>query len=331
MIYFTSALAVQHVNGTLEPVAVTVSSPKYRSLMGRLLLESKIYPYGYGYGLDLPEDLPPCLRVQQQESDVNILFDEISKLISIAESQRRTILHYSVSSPIFFTPSHDVLLSSALQLTDLPEPLFSQPADFAAFTALNTTSCLRHFEFDCEPIDYNPKTIILLEYSNLTLSGSLYYFWGSRYPERVAYFADPNLGNGSSNDLGHWKALIDRIVRLIEDHQGSQFGSFKTTRPIDIVLLGQLASDPEFHAAMRDAIAEIMDGHVPLPGMLGDTVLDPIFVSALGAARGAKSMIDRPAPRGCNVEEESCSLLRKKVLDDSFVGNTVGDENFREL
>ena len=82
--------------------------------------------------------------------------------------------------------------------------------------------------------------------------------------------------------------------------------------------MGSLAKHEGFRGAARDALGGVLAGGVDLDGGLGRR-LDPEFVAVSGAARGAKGFIDRPEPRGCNVEEGRCSLLRERVLDDSSV------------
>jgi hypothetical protein len=155
-------------------------------------MESGIYLYGYGN--ELPEDRSHRLQEQLVNTDVNILLEEITKIVALGQSQYRNIRHYWVAMPTFFTSSNQQHLLEAFQRSDLPEARFSEPTDFAAFSALNTTRCLRHFEFNCATIDYNPRTTISLEYSDSTLSGMLYHSWGGWYFDPVVYFADAQLG-----------------------------------------------------------------------------------------------------------------------------------------
>jgi len=75
--------------------------------------------------------------------------------------------------------------------------------------------------------------------------------------------------------------------------------------------LGLLGSDPSFHQAVRDALAFLANKHVRYP-MIQEAVMDPIFESALGAARGAKRVIDTPQPRGCDIEKHKCSLIERR-------------------
>lgn len=165
-------------------------------------MESDIYPYGYGN--ELPERISSRSRDQLVDADINVLSEEITKIVSVVQDQDRNIRHYSISMPTFFTRSNEEQVLTELQRSKLPEPSSSEPADSAAFAALNTTHCQRHFEFDCTAIDYNPRTIIFLEYSNSTLSGSLYHFWGGWYFDCVAYFSDARLGNRTcGGDQGH--------------------------------------------------------------------------------------------------------------------------------
>jgi hypothetical protein len=289
-------------------------------------MESDICPYGYGN--ELPEHIPHRLEEQLDDTDVNVLFKEITKIVALVQSQDRKIGHYSVAIPTFFTRSNEERLLEAFRRSDLPEAPSSEPADFAAFTALNTTRCLRHFEFNCAAIDYNPRTIIFLEYSNFSLSGMLYHFWGGWYFDRVAYFADARLGNRTCGDQGHWRRITHKIQALIEDNKDKiPFGR----DPLEVVLLGLLGSDPSFHQAVRDALGFVTNEHVRHPTAQESTFLDPIFASALGAARGAKSNIDRPRPMGCNVEDSECTIVREKVLNDSLVKQSPREAHSWEL
>lgn len=97
------------------------------------------------------------------------------------------------------------------------------------------------------------------------------------------------------------------------------------------MVLGQLAFDPSFHQAVRDALSSYTSGHILPPMAWESTVLDPPFVSALGAARGAKSSIDRPQPMGCNAEDLECTRVREKILHDSFVSQSLKEDFSEEL
>jgi hypothetical protein len=72
------------VNGALEPFAMIGSSPQYWSLMSRYLMESAIYPYGYGN--ELPEDRSHRLQEQLVNTDVIILLEEITKIMALGQS-----------------------------------------------------------------------------------------------------------------------------------------------------------------------------------------------------------------------------------------------------
>jgi hypothetical protein len=54
-----------------------------------------------------------------------------------------------------------------------------------------------------------------------------------------------------------------------------------------------------------------MDGELQLLEKLADWMLNPFFMPALGAVKGAKGMSNRSALRGCIFEEKTCSLVRE--------------------
>jgi hypothetical protein len=97
-------------------------------------------------------------------------------MVALGQSHYSNVRHYGVAMSTFFTPSNQQHLLEALRCSDLPEARFYEPTDLAAISALNTTRCLRHFEFNCTVIVYNPRPIIFLEYSNSTWSSMLYHF-----------------------------------------------------------------------------------------------------------------------------------------------------------
>ncbi|KUJ08218.1 uncharacterized protein LY89DRAFT_742060 [Mollisia scopiformis] len=211
------AVAVQHVNGTLEPIALTTPGPRYRSLMNKILMESDMHPYGYGN--ETPKPFKSCTRDPGDNADIDILAEEITKIATVMQGQNRNIVHYVVSTPISFTHEKYARLRLAFKESNLPQPTFAEPADFAAFTALNTTICDRHFELFCAPIDYNSRTIMFFQYDNSTMSVLLYHFWGGWYFDRVAYFSDGRLGHQNHGDEGHWLAISERITTLIEGNK----------------------------------------------------------------------------------------------------------------
>jgi hypothetical protein len=125
--------------------------------------------------------------------------------------------------PSFFTSANEEHLLVVLQHSNLPKLYSSLAVDWAIFNELDTTHCPRHFEFDCSPIDYNLKTMVFVEYNNSTLSGFFYQVWGGGYLDRVAYFADPGLGNKTGQE--NWEAVTQRVKALIEDNERrSAFG-----------------------------------------------------------------------------------------------------------
>ncbi|TVY89776.1 hypothetical protein LAWI1_G008065 [Lachnellula willkommii] len=95
------AVAVQHVNGTLEPVTLTYPSLQYQFLMNRLLNESNISPYGYG--AELPAHNSSRSRTPMTDAEVETLTQEISKIVSTVISQGRSIRYYGIAMPSFFT------------------------------------------------------------------------------------------------------------------------------------------------------------------------------------------------------------------------------------
>lgn len=193
------AVAVQHVNGTLGPIAITSPGLEYQSLMDRLFNESDISPYGYGI-----EEHKTIPQEEPANAEIRILSSEISKIVAIVNSGGRQIQYYSIAMPSFFTSAHESLLLAALQPSNLPKPYASYVVDWSIYNMFNTENCIRQFEFDCGSTDYsyNPKSIIFVEYSKSTLSGYLYGVWGPGYVDRVAYLVDPEMGKGMALEGG---------------------------------------------------------------------------------------------------------------------------------
>ncbi|TVY21327.1 hypothetical protein LARI1_G003083 [Lachnellula arida] len=322
-----TAVAVQHVNGTLEPATLTYPSLQYRFLMNRLLNESNISPYGYGAELPAYNSSRP--RTLMTDAEVETLTQEITKIISKVINQGRNIQYYSIAMPSFFTSTDERNLHEALHRSHLPIPCSSVPVDWDIFSALNTTHCPRHFEFDCRPSDYNTRTLLFVEYSDSQLSGYLYQVWGGGYLDRVAYFTDPGLGN-RTNEAGY-KSVAQRVKALIEDNEGRNSFGLINWDTVEVVVFGQLAFDASFHQAVRDALYPFTKTPILPPTVQKDTVTDTVFMGAFGAARSAKSFIDRPAPENCNVEDQKCTRIREQVFRDSLVAQTKNSEHSDEL
>ncbi|TVY39876.1 hypothetical protein LSUB1_G005031 [Lachnellula subtilissima] len=320
----TIAVAVQHVNGTLEPVTRTYPGLQYRLLMNRLLKESNISPYGYGGELPAHNSS----HSPTTDAEVETLTQEITKLVSKVISQGRIIQYYSITVPSFFTSTDQTHLNTALQLSHLPIPCSYVPIDVDIFYALDTRDCPRQFEFDCRPIDYNTKLLLLVEYSDSTLSGYLYQVWGGGYLNRVAYFADPDLGK-KTNQAGH-EAVAQRVKALVKDNEGRIYFGPINWDNVGVIVFGQLAFDSSFHQAVREALYSFTKTPM-LPPTVQDTLIDPVFMGASGAARSAKNRIDRPTPENCNVEDQKCTKIREKVLRDSLVAQPKNSKYSDEL
>ncbi|KAI9647848.1 hypothetical protein NHQ30_004236 [Ciborinia camelliae] len=154
------AVAVQHVNGTLELIALAFPGPGYLSLMIFALLNADIHPYGYGN--ENPESIasPITLHDQSPKNEfsidhiIEIIKQEITKLVTIISNQNIIIDHYQIST------AYEDRVMIAIQQSPLPPPTSRpSPSDFAAYSSLNNTVCRRHFEIDCKPYDYNPHPL----------------------------------------------------------------------------------------------------------------------------------------------------------------------------
>ncbi|KAH6677093.1 hypothetical protein B0J14DRAFT_335352 [Halenospora varia] len=321
-------IAVQHVNGTTQPIASTVPSLRYQSLLAQLLAESDIHPYGYKN--DPPQRLGGIPGDEEANRSIETFSQEINRVVTLAHNQGRRIAHYTVSVPAFFTQKDEEHIRQSLSRCGLPKPTAIQSADFAAFAMLDTMDCLRQFEFDCTPISYDTTTTLFIEYSNATLSGFLSQFWGGSYYDRVAYFIDARLGDGSRegkvrSERTHWGLLTNRIKSLLEDFRNDNAFKREGFRVSEIVLIGQSASGSAFHEALREAFSSLSQA-IQIPSYSLDSVtFDPIYVAALGAARTTKYFVDVPSPLGCNSEDIKCTKIRTDVLRDSYTQRVVSD------
>lgn len=147
--------------------------------------------------------------------------------------------------------------------------------------------------------------------------------------DRVTYFADADLGN-ETNGAGY-EALTQRIKALIEDNEDRMVFGPINWNAVDVVVFGQLAFDSSFHQAVRDALYSFTKTPILPPTVQKDTSTDAAFMGAFGAARSAKSLIDRPAPDDCNVEDRKCTRIREKVFRDSLVAEKKDSEHSDEL
>ncbi|TGO44827.1 hypothetical protein BCON_0457g00030 [Botryotinia convoluta] len=166
------SIAIQYINGTLNPIAIHYPGAEYLSLLRNALVNVDIYPYGYGN--ETPEIAANpnhfhancSLNSHGSDRNIEILENETAKLLSLIADQNLTIAQYQISTPTFFTNELNNQLMTAIQHSSLPPPpsnpfLNPFPSDFAAFSALNTSYWLRDIEpeADFEFVDYMPLTI----------------------------------------------------------------------------------------------------------------------------------------------------------------------------
>jgi hypothetical protein len=68
------------------------------------------------------------LQEQLDDTDVNILLEEITKMVALGQSHYSNVRHYGVTMATSFTPSNQ---------PHLLEARFYEPTDLAAISALN--------------------------------------------------------------------------------------------------------------------------------------------------------------------------------------------------
>ncbi|KAF5876920.1 uncharacterized protein Bfra_001278ia [Botrytis fragariae] len=169
---------------------------------------------------------------------------------------------------------------TAIQHSSLPSPPsnpFLNPlsSDFAAFSALNPSHWLQDIEpeADCEFFDYMPLTILIVEFSDTVLIGSLYHFMRERFYTRMVYFVDSvdierfDSMDGDSDtireDMQKYleRGMTRRLVDLIDDHKAEYwFSDIFKLDPLNIVIMENRASDPIFQKAVGVAITDVLDG-----------------------------------------------------------------------
>lgn len=117
---------------------------------------------------------------------------------------------------------------------------------------------------------------------------------------------------------------------MVEENQ-DKITYFNST-PWEIVILGHLGGNPSFHSAIGDALRSFKKPGTLLPPRIQESsVLDPVFVSAMGSARAAKRWIDSPKPSGCITEDRECGWIREKVFQDSLWKSDLGKNDLKEL
>ena len=150
------------------------------------------------------------------------------------------------------------------------------------------------------------ESVLAIEYTNMSLAG----IFTSRYPEMTYMasldeahtFSDTDLGANSRQDgsysscesaKDYWERVRRRLRQLrIQDPQ----------HPLQLVLLGEDASDPDFLEVVRTAFPNTLPLLHRLPLSLAQsefhsgemTIVDPLYAAALGAAELAKRTLEAP-------------------------------------
>lgn len=81
-----------------------------------------------------------------------------------------------------------------------------------------------------------------------------------------------------------------------------------------------MAPMPEFQQALLDAIEIALGQHAWMDFQhQSKEVVDPLFISAMGAAQLVKDYMNAPTPLGRS-ESRQCERVRREVWRNSFVG-----------
>jgi hypothetical protein len=333
-------VAIRLHNGNYQTIARIDGTPSYTSLLRSL---------ASGPQNRIPDDTPSAwekLRYLKKRAqrvlnkslgrpatpETAILADLISMLkieteAMLGDGQKVTAAVLSSPDRIRLTDEEITDVFDYLQIRNLmakPDSLEDLYATSSAYAGFGMGLCKQYTDpYACEREEshFSSQWLLHLDFAPDSLSGTIKRLNSVRDGSMQEAFIDPALGlrrlDGlnqkpdleSGEERAYWTAVINRIRTLVR--------SFKP-QITQIILTGSSASDPQFKAAVKDALRDlvaestlkILDGEGKDGKEGKDKTPDLIFATAKGAAEFAKRRQEGPVR--C-VEGEKCKRARERL------------------
>ncbi|KKZ64227.1 hypothetical protein EMCG_01452 [[Emmonsia] crescens] len=300
--------AIRYDNGSVVNVGKVHASQEYQALMKHLSENQRgALPSRFDPIWDEPDRIGEPSQKHLQAPDLDI--GAISFLISELKAQTEQLLGHPIRSVAISSPDYIQLsereISQAIEhlgLKNLADQhdLSLTSSEYAGYSSgvLTIPTTLN----PCEKHEERMETILHLDYTQTTLSGSISNLHDTTLHHTKIVFADWYLGLSKKpgfveEDL-YWDLLWRRLRGQVQQVEG------KITKVIltgDAVLLG----DPRFFKVARYALRGFIE---PSALRVLHNNPDPVFTAARGAAEFAKKT-QEGGPGGC-VESERCRALR---------------------
>ncbi|PGH08911.1 hypothetical protein GX51_00968 [Blastomyces parvus] len=248
-------------------------------------------------------------RRLQASPDYDFDISAISVFVAELKAKTEALLGHSISSVAVSSPDYIQLSSS--EISQAIDPLGLK--NLASQHELSLSS-LEYAGYSsgflpipttldpCEKITENrTETILHLDYTETTLSGSISNLQDTTLHHTENVFADWHLGlskkPGFIEEEAYWDLLWRRINAQVQESDQ------KITK---LIITGDAAlpSNSRFLKEVRDALRRFVE---PAALHVLDDNPDPVFMAAKGAAEFAKRT--QESPRDC-VESERCRSLR---------------------
>ncbi|OJD10309.1 hypothetical protein AJ78_08635 [Emergomyces pasteurianus Ep9510] len=305
---------VRYPNGSVVNVAKIDASRAYQSMMKQLSEKRRGALHSrFGPITDEPVHIgkPAQRPLQAADLDIDALdldIDTLSFLIAGLKAQTEKLLGHSIRLVAISSPDYIQLSETEINqaITDLGlknladhHTLTLTSSEYAGYSSglLTIPTALDL----CEEKQSPTETILHLEYTQTTLSGSISYLQGSTLHHTDSVFADWHLGLSKKpqfiEEEAYWDQLWRRLRGQIQDLD---------RRITKVILTGDAVlppNDPRFFVVAHDALRGFVEssalhafGHTP----------DPVFAAARGAAEFAKGI--QGSNRHC-IESEKCRSL----------------------
>ncbi|PGH06695.1 hypothetical protein AJ79_06479 [Helicocarpus griseus UAMH5409] len=306
--------AIGYRNGSVVNVGKLDASPAYQSLM-KQLSEKRRGQLSSRFE-SIRDDPAHGRESSQRRLSTPYLLDiePISLLISELKTQTEGLLGHSIHSVAVSSPDY-IGLSNAeiseateyLGLRNLAgqnnKSLFS--VDYSGYSTGIVPISI--YPNACEGDEEPSETVLRLDYTGTTLSGSLSLLQRGRLQRTDNSFVDWYLGLERKprfiEEEAYWDLLWRRIRRLVQEP--TIRGRLKK-----IILTGDAINirEPRFFREVRDALRGIIDPFAL--DTLESNSADAVFAAARGAAEFAKRYQEGPV--GC-LESDECRALRESV------------------
>ncbi|KAI9699097.1 MAG: hypothetical protein M1836_003286 [Candelina mexicana] len=274
----------------------------------------------------------------------NVLLDMITGLKEATEAYLNQSLNSSgltVSTSQFLNATHNSHVNAALTATGLQLPFGAiEGAMKSAIAAYGIQLCKSFADpqrcwYEDERTPY--EIVLAIEYSNITLSARMIQSYNDMLDSdgNIIDFLDSTLGFDNLPLPSQQDALSRPSKRFQEEYWQKVYARLQgllaltVEKPTRLVLLGEAATNKEFHAVIRDALGS-QGPHLDFPGSMqaNEAIPNPPFAAAIGSAYLAKRNM-RLAGRSACIDPCENSSYPEGPEEDDFWEGLVPEELLR--